>query len=66
MQPGQADTFAIEVTPAMIEAGLEFLSEWDSEFYDGPFVSPVSFVAELFSIMASADLKASIFATASA
>ena len=47
-----AETAEIEVTPAMLDAGVAFYAEWDSGFYTGPFESPSSFVSELFSIMA--------------
>jgi hypothetical protein len=49
---GQAGALEIEVTPAMIAAGVDFFVEWDSEFYSGPFTSPSSFVSALFRIMA--------------
>lgn len=50
-EAGQADT--IEITPAMIEAGLSFYVEWDSEFFEGN-PSPSYLVEEIFRRMLSA------------
>lgn len=43
---------ALEITPAMIEAGCNLLIEWDSDFYDGSDVSPSAIVSRIFSTMA--------------
>jgi hypothetical protein len=47
LDQGQAGA-QIEITPDMIEAGVDLLGEWDSDFYEGPFVSPADLVAEIF------------------
>lgn len=51
----------IEVTPQMIEAGCDFLAEWDSPYYDGPFSSASAFVSELFRRMDSKSLSPTDF-----
>ena len=50
---GQAGA-EIEITPAMIEAGVDVFSEWDSEFYTGPLLAPADLVAAIFCSMVSA------------
>jgi hypothetical protein len=44
---------AVEITPDMIDAGCDFLAEWDSPYYDGRHSPASSFVSELFRRMVS-------------
>ena len=47
------DRPVLEITPAMIEVGVDFFVEWDSDFYSGPYLSASMFVREVFRRMAS-------------
>ena len=47
----------IEITPKMVEVGVELLREWDSDYYDGPLHSPSELVFAIFAKMASASLS---------
>lgn len=41
-----------EITAAMLEAGVDVLIDWESDYYAGPDATPSAIVARIFSSMA--------------
>ena len=50
--PDSRESGVLGITPAMLEAGVDLLTDWESDYYAGPDVTPSATVARIFSSMA--------------